>query len=259
MWIPSYTLDNIFPMETPKHNMVEEAIRIVDYATEKNTTLRLLGGLAIRLHCIIEDFCVREYSDFDLVGLSEEKESLMKVFEDMGYTPDLRFNALHGHKRLKFEDHLNDRHVDVFLDHFDMDHDWDLSRRVHVEQYTLPLSDLLLTKLQICKINEKDIRDSITILKDSVLGEEDTPTIINMEYIADICSGDWELYTSVLDNMKILMNFLDIYPLEDAEKDLVRSRVKTLTHTLITHPKTAKWKLRSAVGKHLAWCEQVEE
>ncbi|MBU7018116.1 MAG: hypothetical protein HXS44_11460 [Theionarchaea archaeon] len=246
-------------MEQPKADMMEEAIRIVDAASENGVSLRLLGGLATRLHCEIVEFCERDYSDIDLVGLSKEKQEIITVFKDLGYTPDERFNALHGHKRLLFEEQVNNRHIDVFLDHFDMDHDWDLSTRLTTEKYTLPLSDLLLMKLQICKINEKDVRDIITMLKDSTLGEEDAAAIINVEYIAEKCSDDWGLYESVLENVKTVVSLLDQYSLESEEKAIVKNRLKELMKRLLNHEKTAKWMLRSAVGTHMKWCESVEE
>jgi hypothetical protein len=246
-------------MEPPNANMVEEAVRIVDAATENGVTLRLLGGLATRLHCEIVDFCERDYSDIDLVGLSGEKKEITDIFSHLGYSPDERFNALHGHKRLKFEEHVNNRHVDIFLDHFDMDHDWDLSTRLHYETYTLPLSDLLLMKLQICKINEKDIKDIVSMVKDSEIGEEDTPHTLNVEYIAEKCSQDWGLYESVLENSETVLTLLKEYTLTEEEKTRVEERLKDLVRRLINHEKTAKWKLRSAVGKHMKWCESVEE
>lgn len=243
----------------PKSNMVEEAARIVDTASQHGTTLRLLGGLATRVHCEDLTFCERNYSDIDLVGLSTEKQKIVTVFENLGYAPDTRFNALHGHKRLKFEDTVNNRHVDVFLDHFDMDHDWDLSHRLHIEKYTLPLSDLVLMKLQICKINEKDIKDIITMVKDCDIGEEDSPHTINVEYIAEKCADDWGLYESVLENLETVVTFLPQYTLTEKEEATVGKRLKELTRRLINHEKTAKWKLRSVVGKHVRWCESVEE
>ena len=239
--------------------MLEEAIRIVDAASQKGISLRLLGGLATRMHCEIIDFCERDYSDIDMVGLSKEKQKIIHIFEELGYEADERFNALHGHKRLLFEEHINNRHIDVFLDHFDMDHDWDLSPRLAVEEYTLPLSDLLLMKLQICKINEKDVKDIITMVKDSEIGEEDTSNVINLEYIAEKCSDDWGLYESVLENTETVAAMLDQYTLTNEERALVHNRLKELTRRLIHHEKTAKWKLRSAVGKHMRWCESVEE
>jgi hypothetical protein len=246
-------------MDTPKADIAEEAVRIIDAAYTSSVTLRLLGGLATRMHCQHLDFCDREYSDIDMVGLGKEKSKITTLFSALGYTSDTRFNALHGHKRLKFEEAVYKRHVDVFLDHFDMEHDWDLSSRLQVEKYTLPLSDLLLTKLQICKINEKDIRDILTMLKDCTIGEKDAPHTINVAYIAERCAEDWGLYEAVLGNLENVHAFLDTYQLDDKDRNLVEERLKLLTRRLISHDKTGKWRMRSAVGGHLAWCQQVEE
>ncbi len=245
-------------METPKENIFEEAKRIIDVTIENDVHLKLMGGLATRIHCEVEGFCNREYSDIDVVGLSKEKSSIEDIFSQLGYIPDTRFNALHGHKRLKFEEDIYGRHVDVFLDRFDMDHDWDLSTRLNSEAHTLPLSDLLLMKLQICKINEKDIRDILTMVKDARIGEEEAPHTINLNYIAERCAQDWELYESVLENIKKIGMMLDEYDLS-GEKTTIEKRLKKLMKKLIAHPKTAKWKLRAVIGKHRKWCQTVEE
>lgn len=247
------------PETSPESDIVEEAVRIVEGASKKGVTLRLLGGLASRLHCRILEFCEREYSDIDLVGLSREGSKISEVFLGLGYHPDERFNALHGHKRLRFEENSFKRHIDVFLDHFDMDHDWDLSTRLSVETYTLPLSDLVLMKLQICRINEKDVKDIITMVKDCEIGEKDAPNVINVEYVAEKCSEDWGLYESVLENLQTVVTLLGQYTLTEEERISVRKRLKELAQRLINHEKTAQWKMRSVIGKHMKWCESVEE
>jgi hypothetical protein len=241
-------------------DIFDEAKRVVETASERGITLKLLGGLATRVHCTVLEFCRREYSDIDVMGLSREKKEIDELFSALGYTPDTRFNTLHGHKRLKFEEDQYNRHVDVFLDRFDMDHDWDLSERFDREQYTLPLSDLLLMKLQICQITKKDIRDIITMLKDSTIGDEDRSNTINkINYIAERCAKDWGMYESVLENVRTVSSFLDQYGLTAEEKMIVEKRLMDLSERLTAHPKTAKWKLRSAVGTHMKWCKEVEE
>jgi hypothetical protein len=96
-------------------------------------------------------------------------------------------------------------------------------------------------------------------VKDSEIGEEDEPHTINVEYIAEKCSGDWGLYESVLENLETVAAMLDQYSLTEREKATVEKRLKDLAKRLINHEKTAKWKVRSAVGKHIQWCQSVEE
>ena len=95
-----------------------------------------------------------------------------------------------------------DDHVDVFLDTFRMDHDIALARRLEIEPYTLSLSDLLLTKLQIFRLNEKDLRDMVTLLGDAEVGDEDAPGTINGRYIARLCADDWGLFYDVAMNLQ---------------------------------------------------------
>ncbi len=91
-----------------------------------------------------------------------------------------------------------DDHVDVFLDAFRMDHEVPLADRLEIEDYTISLSDVLLTKLQAAHMDEKDERDVISLLCQSPLGETDERGAINVAYIARLCAGEWGLYYDVL-------------------------------------------------------------
>lgn len=100
----------------PLPDLFEEAKRLVDGARAQGVTLRLLGGLAARFHCQALLFCLRDYSDIDVMGLGRQRPSIEKIFVALGYEPHRMFNALHGDKRLEFRDPHSERHVDVFLD-----------------------------------------------------------------------------------------------------------------------------------------------
>ena len=76
-----------------------------------------------------------------------------------------------------------DDHIDVFLDTFRMDHDIALKRRLELEPVSLSLADLLLTKLQIFRLNDKDIRDIVTLLDDAEVSDGDEPGTIDARYI----------------------------------------------------------------------------
>ena len=95
-----------------------------------------------------------------------------------------------------------DDHVDVFLDTFRMDHDIALARRLEIEPYTVSLSDLLLTKLQIFRLNDKDLRDIVTLLADAEVGEQDGPGVIDGRYIGELCADDWGLFYDVTRNLQ---------------------------------------------------------
>lgn len=61
--------------------------------------------------------------------------------------------------------------------------------RLLVDYPTIPLAELLLEKMQIVKLAEKDIIDTIILIREHEIGEKDEKTI-NATYIANILSKD---------------------------------------------------------------------
>ena len=96
-------------------------------------------------------------------------------------------NALHGATRLNFHDPERDRPVDVLLDRFAMCHELDLADRIDGGELTLPLADLLLTKLQVVRLNDKDALDLFAMLGDHAFGSDD----IDLGRILAVTRGDW--------------------------------------------------------------------
>ncbi|WEU39829.1 MAG: hypothetical protein OdinLCB4_004990 [Candidatus Odinarchaeum yellowstonii] len=238
---------------------VREAKRIIDKAFERNVVLKLIGGLAVRNHCEIIDFCERDYSDIDFVGLSKQLNAIEKVFTELGYTHNKDVLLASGGRRMQFISRDGVEHIDVFLDKFDMDHDViDLANRLNFEKYTISLSDILLTKLQIHEINEKDIRDTLTILKDIPYGLEDKPGIVNFKYIAEKCAEDWGLYYDVILNIDKCLNMLGNYKLTAEEAERIKTSLLTLRRLIEEEPKTKKWVKRSKNDLRKRWWNIIE-
>ena len=79
---------------------------------------------------------------------------------------------MHGARRLLFYDEPNRRQVDVFVGTFEMCHTLPVADRLDVEPLTLPAADLLMTKLQIVRLNEKDRNDAYALLLALEVGVE---------------------------------------------------------------------------------------
>ncbi len=151
--------------------MVADARRIIDAAREQGLVLRLIGGLAVRFHCETLDFCERDHGDIDLVGHRRDATRIATLFATLGLEENVHVRLATGGRQLQFAregrhkqewapyGQHNDDHVDVFLDTFKMDHTIDLTDRLDPEGYTITVSDVLLTKLQMARLNEKDERD----------------------------------------------------------------------------------------------------
>jgi len=245
--------------DVPQADLAVDARRIVDGARRRGVTLRLLGGLAIRQHCQALPFCERPYSDIDVIGLKAQRAKIQTTFAELGYAPNSTFNALHGNSRLEFIDSANDRHVDVFLDVFEMDHHIDLRRRLAVDDYTISVSDLFLSKIQIVRLNPKDVQDILTLFKDCAIGHEDAPGVINADYVVDLCACNWGLWKTVTLNIEAVAGHIDGYVLSDEEKARIREQIADLKDLLANSPKCLRWRLRAMVGERVRWYEVVEE
>jgi hypothetical protein len=242
-----------------REDRIAEAIQIIDTARKKGAILRLIGGLAVRNHCEIIDFCERDYGDIDLVGLKKHFKKINEIFKELGYKENRNVAIATSGQQMQFYKEDLEDHVDVFLDTFRMEHDVVLKNRLTIEDYTISISDILVTKLQIYTMNEKDLRDILTIVKDIPLGEEDKSGIINMKYIAKLCSRDWGLYTDILSNIDKCLNLMHHYNLSSEEVEQIQSSFGVLKDAIEHEPKTLKWKLRAKIGKKKAWYRVVEE
>src|SRR5579864_3878634 len=144
-------------------DVIEQLTAITDLAQRRGVTLRALGGAAIYLHAQhphLEPW--REFQDLDFIGSFKEASGIKALFSDLGYTSDRELNTLHGRYRLIFErssGEATEDKVDVLLDVFQMCHRLPLLERLQADTPTIPLADLLLTKLQILKLNRKDADD----------------------------------------------------------------------------------------------------
>ena len=189
-----------------RDDMIAEARDIIDHARARGVVLRLYGGLAVRAYCDVIEFCARDYSDFDMIGLKAQRVQLRELFADLGFTEDhrvaqgtmgaqLQFARPCVHAEGDARTHPDD-HIDVFLDTFRMDHQIDLKDRLTLDDYTISPTDQLLTKLQVFHQEEKDVRDVLTLLKDVELAEDEGPAD-RRRVIAQRCAADWGLYHDV--------------------------------------------------------------
>lgn len=237
---------------------VSESERILQRATENDIILRLAGGLAIREHCKEIVFCERKYADIDFVGLSHQSHQIIKTFEELGYIEKRSMTIATSGTRLLFEKPGSADHVDVFLDKINIEHMIDLRNRLANEERTVSVSDLLLIKLAISRLNEKDFRDMFTLLKDLKVGYDDTAGTINADYIAKLCSSSWGLHKDILMNIERCLDFVNNYDFQPDERARIIDILEILKARILTHHKSTHWKLRALFGTSIPWRREIE-
>lgn len=239
-----------------------EAQRVIAAAESQGLTLRLLGGVAVRLRCphAAHRALTRSYADLDFVAPKKQARALRDVLGSLGYTADRRFNALHGERRLLFFDEPRGRQVDIFLSVFEMCHKLPLEKRLNQHALTLSPADLLLTKLQIVQLNAKDLQDILAILLDfePVAHATRPGDELDVSAISDLCGQDWGWFTTVNDSLDRAHAEAQSL-LAPQEAELVSQRIVAIKRQLAEAPKSVGWRTRALVGRRVAWYELPEE
>lgn len=238
-------------------SVAEEGVRLATAARDAGLRLRLLGGVAVWWHCPSARTppLARSYGDADFMGPGREGKRITAFMEEHGYEADKMFNALHGASRLNFSDPARDRPVDVLLDKFVMAHELDLRDSVSPDGLTVALADLLMTKLQVVSINEKDVRDLSALLVDHRLAGDD----IDLARILEVTRNDWGLEHTMHQSLATLGQMINGFGLTADQVDAVTERIAELSEALNAASKSAKWKMRARVGERVKWYEEPEE
>lgn len=243
--------------------LTTEGVRLVERARAASLPLplRLFGGVAIWNRSSAETRAAlgRDYADIDLVAHRKDSRAVRTLLEAEGYLPERTFNATHGANRLLYHAADASFHIDVFLDRFEMSHTLDFGPRLELEPVTLTAADLLMAKLQVAEINAKDLNDTAMLLLDHAPADTDGPQQCNLDHIAQLCAGDWGLFTTFNDNLEKLTAILPSLPLDPSGREQVSDRAGALHERMAQAPKTRGWKLRDRVGRRKRWYEVPEE
>jgi hypothetical protein len=254
---------------------LEEALRIVDAADAGGLTVRLMGGMAIRAHAPAWTARSRRTEvDLDFATTSKDRTAFYELLAIEGYTPDRQHNALFGRKQAYFVDVVRKRPVDVLVDTLEMCHRLEFGDRLTASKPTLPLAELLLSKLQVVKINRKDVLDALVLLAEHPVASDDGDVdsshgtgAISLPRIVAFTSNDWGWWRTVTGNLDKLDQFLgtDLQP-DDLDLGVDRpvrfdpaAQIAALRAGIEAAPKSTRWKLRARIGERRPWYEEPEE
>jgi hypothetical protein len=242
-------------------DIVDEVQRLLEASDRQDMHLRLIGGLAIRMHSpsATHRTLRRDYPDMDFVVPKRVKRKLNGFFTELGYVPEKNFNLLNGDRRQIFYDAQSGRRIDVFVGDFEMCHKLPMRNRLDSHPATIPLAELFLSKTQIVELNRKDALDIVSLLLDNEVGFTDDT--INMDRIARLCLKDWGLYKTLTINLSKVEDVLvnDNPGLSNEDTQRVLERINTIRRVLDRSTKPFLWKVRDRLGTRVRWYTEVEE
>jgi hypothetical protein len=241
------------------HDPLPEALGLARGAADAGLGLKLLGGLAVRVLCPEFPPRLRRDQDIDFACLSKGRKDVAAWLADHGCVPDRRFNNLNGDRQMYFNA-PSGRPIDVMVDRLTMCHTLDFRPAFGRLPLTVDSVDVLLSKLQIVELNEKDARDIMHLLGGLPIGTGGPPDIDTGRF-GKVLGADWGWWRTVTENLAKLPALLAEKPglAPPAPQYDPLAQARELLHIAETTPKGVKWKLRANVGDRVRWYELPEE
>ena len=249
--------------ESERDKFESELHRIIDASNNAGLMLRVIGSLAFQMHCpkygYLQAAMGRAYTDIDFAAYRKQNREIKSLMAGLGYTENREVFIISEGNRSIFQNSNHQLHLDVFFDKLDFCHVISWENRLEVDSPTIPLSELLLEKMQIVKINEKDIIDTIMLLLEHPLGDSDHE-MINIKRIAALCSNDWGLWRTTTMNLEKVGRLAHGYSqMDDSQKAEVTTQVNQLLKRIQDEAKSMAWRIRDRVGDRVKWYKDVDE
>jgi hypothetical protein len=261
-----------FPKDIPldeypsPETYLEEARCLTDEAQKQGLLLRVMGPIAlhfyfpehVELYRKMERLGERVFTDIDYAAYGKHRGKMVPFFEAKGYFLEKRAAMLSGGERLIF---FSERipMIDVFFDRLNYNHPIYYKNRLEIHPYCVSLTDLLLQKLQIVLINDKDLKDAMFLLLAGEVGEKDEG-MVNARYIARLLADDWGFYFTSTTNLHRIKDAVKGVPvLSQTDQEAICSKVELILEYIEGAPKSGKWRGRAKVGTKRPWYNEVTD
>ena len=242
------------------------AVSFVREALAGGLAIRLFGSVAVWWRCPqgrdrFERLRDRPIRDIDLVGLLRDKATVERFFQEHGWVIDQDVARIPGAKYSLL--YLVDRRrvwsrCDVHYNSLDFCHSIDMRKRLLVDELTIPLAELVLSKLQVRAMTSVDDFDVKTILLEHDAQPADG-NHVNTFVFASRCGADWGLQTTVRDNLnRLRANVATDAQLTAAQRAEVIARLHELDASAKRGRRTLRWRLRGVIGRRMQWGEEVD-
>jgi hypothetical protein len=252
--------------EIRDETFLEEATKLIDAAENNGTLLRIMGSIAFKLHCphfsYLNEQMKRKLTDIDFASYSKEITAVDTLLRSLGYTTQSYVQiAVAAMSRSIYWNKSTSVHIDVFWDKLEMNHTVNFVGRLEKDKPTIPLSELLQEKFQIVKINWKDIKDVIMLLREHDISKNDGGRdVIDMSVVNKVLSNNWGYYYTFTENIRETQRRLnELTMLSADDKAIVSERLTRMLQSIEDEPKSSKWKFRAKVGTKRRWYTEVGE
>jgi len=244
---------------------VSLAYEILNAAKTGGVQMRLTGGVAVWIRCpdlrneILKD---RTFKDVDFVAFLKDKERISEILKLKKFTPHpvLEADPYSSYSRfLRKKNNFWEDICDINYDCIAYNHKINIKKRLLIDEITIPLAELLLSKLQAVEIALQDISDLQALILEHNFANNIDGDKINISLITKLCGIDWGLEKTVKKNIESLLKLtLDSTSLEQSYKMIIKNKLSFLTSQLNNGPKSLFWRARSFIGEKIKWYHDVD-
>ncbi len=269
----------------PTEVFIRESENIVAEAKKNGLPLRILGGLAIAMHCQNQtDFAKKlsrtgtgvvegqEYSDIDFVSYRKHRDKLKEFFSTIGYVKRRATLSSAASERQIYYHPKGWFYVDVFFDELLVaNHPIDFRGRLELDYPTITVTEMLLEKVQMWEaFGVKDLKDCLLLLLSHDVAEATNREAINASYMAKLLAQDWGFWYTVTTNLQNIKRFvteldklgpeakINQKSMTDKEREDISKKIDFLVGKIEAEPKSFGWKMRARVGTKKQWYCHVE-
>ncbi len=230
-----------------------EAARLIDEGARAGILLRALGSVGVSLHCHSSatemDQRDRVPKDIDLVTRKRDRRELRRFLETEGYEVDRNMLVAMEGTRYLFRSAERQIDIDVWVDVLDLCHRLDVTERMGVGP-SLPIEDLILSKLQIVELTQNDTNDLAAMLSTHETSQSGGDLeAIDLSYLSAVLANDWGFWRTATGNLTTILPDLD---------QTARRRATLILDRIEETPKGVKWKIRAKVGERVQWWQDVD-
>jgi hypothetical protein len=237
-----------------------EGKRIVEAARSADIVMRVMGPLAlhyyfpeqVELYARLERLGDRYFTDIDFAAYKKTAKKMKNFMESIGYECDLpTFMSSGGTRHIYFAGKVP--MIDVFFEKLDYCHEVNYEGRLELDEYSVSLSDIMLQKLQIWEINDKDLKDIEYLLTCAEIGDDEQKKI-NQSYIAKRFADDWGFWYTATTNFGRVKEHVDkVDAFTPEQKQHVKDRCDHFLARIEAEPKTKGWNKRAKKGTDKIW------
>lgn len=236
----------------------EEALDLLESAERRGVVLRLYGSLAFRIRCRAkrERFDRERPSvirDIDFVSLLRWKKVIETLLRERGWRLD-RDLATAPSARASILYYVRERRItarcDVAYNDLEYSHLINLENRLGVDDFTIPLAELLLSKLQAMRMAKKDCFDVVMLLLTQPFAENDADGI-SVRRIAELCYRDFGLAEAARAAAACVAEYAKGSEfLEPLERDEVREKLDLIVRLVPVKPRRILSALLAPFASH---------